>query len=201
MLRRLRGACRTAASAEAGQSVAEFAMVLPLLLTAALGVVEVGYFLLDQHVVTRVSREGSNLISRDTSLLDAGTAIRDMGTRPVDLNTNARVIFSVIKKVATAGAVNYDKEVLYQRSAYGALGTATSKLTTQGTGAFGGAPDYVAINSDNDSRLRVTNLPANLVIRGGFLYVTEVFTTHELLTPFDNFGVPIPSTLYSIAYF
>jgi len=33
------------------------------------------------------------------------------------------------------------------------------------------------------------------------LYVTEVFTKHTLITPFDKFGVAVPSTLYSIAYF
>ena len=35
---------------ERGQSMVEFAMVLPFLLVIVLGVVEVGYGLLDQHV-------------------------------------------------------------------------------------------------------------------------------------------------------
>ena len=45
---------------------------MPLVLVLVLGVIEVGYALLDQHVVTKLTREGSNLISRDTSLADAG---------------------------------------------------------------------------------------------------------------------------------
>ena len=44
------------------------------------------YALLDQHVVTKLTREGSNLISRNTSLLDTATAIRNMSTRPVNFN-------------------------------------------------------------------------------------------------------------------
>jgi len=28
-----------------------------------------------------------------------------------------------------------------------------------------------------------------------------VYTRHELITPFDRFGVSVPSTLYSIAFF
>jgi len=33
------------------------------------------------------------------------------------------------------------------------------------------------------------------------LYVTEIFSTHKLITPFGNFGGHVPTTLYSIAYF
>ena len=48
-----------------GQSLIEFAIVVPLVLAVALGVIELGYALLDQHVVTKLAREGSNLISRE----------------------------------------------------------------------------------------------------------------------------------------
>ena len=70
-----------------------------------------------------------------------------------------------------------------------------------GGGSFGGAPDYQAANSDNDANLQVTNLPANLIVPGGLLYVTEIYSRHPLITPFDRFGVTVPNTLYSIAYF
>jgi hypothetical protein len=33
------------------------------------------------------------------------------------------------------------------------------------------------------------------------MYVTEVYTRHTLITPFDRFGVTLPDTLHSIAYF
>ena len=74
---------------------------------------------------------------------------------------------------------------------------ATSPL---GTGSFTG-PDYEAANSDTDTRLQVTNLPTGLVASGGMIYITEIFSTHTLITPFDRFGVVVPSVLYSIAYF
>ena len=121
-----------------GQAMVEFALVLPLCCVLGLGVVEVSYALLDQHVVTKLTREGSNLISRDTTLQDAATALKNMGSNPVDFTTSSTVIFSVIKRVGTTG---------------------------------------------------------------GMLYVTEVFTKHTLITPFDKFGIVVPSTLYSIAYF
>lgn len=190
---------RQRVSCTSGQTLLEFALVVPLVLVLALGVIEVGYALLDQHVVTKLAREGSNLISRDTSLVDAATAMRNMSSRPVNFNNgSSKVIFSVVKNVATTTANNYNKPVLYQRFAYGTL-SGTSILNNSG-GAFGPSPEFQAINSDNDTRLQITNLPATMAI-GGMLYITEIYTRHPLITPFDRFGVQVPQTLYSIAYF
>jgi Flp pilus assembly protein TadG len=191
-------------SSARGQSVIEISLLMPLLLVVALGVIEFGYALLDQHVVTKLTREGSNLISRDVAINDAVTAMRSMSTRPVDFDTRSRMIFSVLRKGSTPGTANYDQVILYQRYAYGSFtGTGTqSALTTRGTGAYRGSPDYEAVNADTDSRIQIANLPANLTInRGGTLYVTEIFTRHDLITPLSGFGVTVPSTLYSIAYF
>jgi len=185
---------------ESGQGLLEFAVMLPIIMALVLGVVEVSYALLDQHVVTKLTREGSNMISRDTTLDEAVAVMKSMSTRPVNFPTSSKVIFSVIKKVATIGAANYNMDVLYQRFSYGSLPN-TSYLTTAGSGSFGGGPDYVAANSDSDTGLRVTNLPGNLVAIGGMLYITEIYTTHTLITPFDKFGISVPTTLYSIAYF
>ena len=176
-------------------------MALPIIVILALGVVETSWALLDAHVVTRLAREGSNLISRDTSLGDAASAMQGMSTRPVNFASNSRVIFSVIKNVETIGAANYNKPVLYQRYEYGSL-AATSALNMAGSGSFGSAPEYQAANSDSNTGLRVTNLPPNVgTTLGGMVYVTEIFSTHTLLTPLGNFGITMPQTLYSIAYF
>ena len=64
------------------------------------------------------------------------------------------------------------------------------------------SPDFKANNSDTDANLRITNLPANVdITRGGLLYVAEVFTNHAPLTPLNKFGVTVPPTLRSIAFF
>jgi TadE-like protein len=184
-----------------GQSVIEISLLMPLILVVALGVIEFGYALLDQHVVTKLTREGSNLISRDTSIDAAVIAMRNMSTRPVDFDTRSRVIFSVLKKGATTGTVNYDEVILYQRHEEGADVGSGSVLLMRGTGTFLG-PDHVAVNSDTNSGLQIRNLPSYLdVTRGGLVYVTEIYTTHDLITPLDRFGVTVPNTLYSIAYF
>jgi hypothetical protein len=91
---------------ERGQSMVEFAMVLPFLLVIVLGVVEVGYALLDQHVVTKLAREGANLISRDATLQEAETALRSMSGRPINFADGSKVIFSVLKQVPHRGGVH-----------------------------------------------------------------------------------------------
>jgi Flp pilus assembly protein TadG len=193
--RGLRSDCR-------GQSVVEFALVLPFLVVVVLGVTELGYALLDSHIVTKMSREGSNLISRDASLQDAVTAMRNLSSRPVNFNDgSSKIIFSVIKNVATDSVANHDKAILYQRTSFGSF-PGTSAIQTAGTGSFGGAPTFTAANSDNDTRLQVTSLPGGMTVTlGGMIYVTEIFTRHTLITPLNRFGVTVPNTLYSIAYF
>jgi len=184
-----------------GQSIIEFAIMMPLICVLALGVIEMGWALLDAHIVTRLAREGSNLISRDTSLQDASSAMVGMATRPVDFNAGSKVILSVVRNVATIGAANYNRPVLYQRYEYGSF-PASSKLIISGSGSFGPAPEYQAINSDSNTGLQVTNLPPAVgTTLGGMVYVTEIYSPHSLITPFNNFGFAMPQSLYSIAYF
>jgi Flp pilus assembly protein TadG len=190
----------TTIRSERGQTLVEFSLVLPLLLIMALGVIEMGYALLDQHAVTKMTREGSNLISRNTTLQDAVAAMKSMSSRSVDFDNGSKIIFSVIKRGATSGTNNYNKDILYQRYEYGTLAK-QSVLATRGACAFGGAPEYAAANSDSNVNLQVTNLPITLGAPGDMVYITEIFATHTLITPFDRLGVPVPRTLYSIAYF
>jgi Flp pilus assembly protein TadG len=182
-----------------GQSLVEFALVLPLLLVTVLGVVEISFVLLDQHIVTKLSREGANLISRSTTLGDAAMAVRNMASRPVDLPTNSRMILSVIRNVPTIGAANYNKSILAQRHIYGNL-SKSSKILTAGTPSFGPGPEYQASNQDNNTALQVTNAPITLPL-GGSLYIMELYSTHPTITPLAGFGIQVPETLYSIAYF
>ena len=185
-----------------GQGLVEFAIALPLVTILSLGVVEASYALLDQNVITRLSREGSNLISRDVSLEDAGTAIQQMATAPVNFASDTRAIFTVLKKGSTPGTANYDQIFVYARNSVGGLTGYSSKLSMRGAGSFRGAPDYSANNPDTDGNLQVSNVPVNVDIpQGGVLYVTEVYTKHTLLTPLDRFGITFPQILYSIAYF
>jgi Flp pilus assembly protein TadG len=184
-----------------GQSLLEAALVLPVIILLAFGVVELGAAIRNQYTVTRLSREGSNLISRDTSLQTAETIMTSISATPVDFNNGSTMILSVLKRGSTVGSNNYNQVILYQRHQVGNY-SATSKLATVGGGSFGGAPDYIAANSDTDTNLRVTNVPTGYVsVIGELGYVTEIYSTNTLMTPLAKFGITVPQVLYSVAYF
>jgi Flp pilus assembly protein TadG len=190
-----KGNCRMV---ERGQALVEFAIVLPLLLLLILGVIEFSYAMYAKHVLIKMAREGSNLISRNTSLVDAGTVMRSMANAPVDLNsTHSLMIFSVIRLGSTT---NVGKPVLYKRRQLGTLAGHTSILSTSGTCNFVSSNDYA--NSADDNCLIAGGLPTGVVIpNSGQIYMTEVFNTHNFLTPAGNFGINAPNTLYANAYF
>ena len=183
---------------ERGQSIVEFAICLPLLLVLVLGVVETSNALMSQHIITKTAREGSNMISRETRLTDAGTALQNMSSAPGSFNSTTKVIFSVLLRSQTGS--NNGFLVLYQRHQVGNLSLPGSRLN--GSGSFPAANDYTATNPNNTASLRVTNGPPGIAgVPGGMIYVTEVYTTYTPMTPLNNFGVTVPSVLYSIAYF
>ena len=116
-----RGGAMKKDDTSSGQSLLEFAIILPLVMVLVLGVIEVGYGLLDQHVITKLAREGSNLISRNTTLTAAGDVMMSMATRPVNFAPGgvSKVIFSVVKKGTTSGTPNFNQDILYQRHIVG----------------------------------------------------------------------------------
>ena len=183
---------------ERGQSIVEFAVTLPFIMLITLGVVETSQALMQQHVTTKMAREGSNMISRETRLTDAATVLRNMSSNPGGFNSSTRVIFSVLMLSNTG--TNNGQIVLYQRYETGDMSLPGSRLN--GSGTFVAANDYAATNPHNTPSLRVTNAPTNVVtVPGGMIYVTEVYTRYNLLTPVPNIGLPIPQQLYSVAYF
>jgi hypothetical protein len=149
-----------------------------------------------------MAREGSNLISRNTTLQQAGTVLTNMQSQPLNFsNGTSTVIFSVLQKGGTTGTANFGQVILYQRATYGTF-PASSRLST-GSGSFSGPPEYTAVNPTTNTGLQVTNLSDSIInVNGGFLYVTEIFTRHNRITPLDRllpYGVTMPNTLYSIA--
>jgi Flp pilus assembly protein TadG len=183
---------------ERGQSIVEFAICLPLLVVMTLGVVETSNALMSQHMITKIAREGSNMISREVKLVDAASALQNMSSNPSSFTSTTKVVFSVLMRSESGS--NNGSLVLYQRYSFGNTSLPGSKLN--GSGTFNAATDYTASNPNNDSALRVTNAPADIAgVPGSMIYVTEVYTTYNVMTPVRNLGIPIPTTLYSIAYF
>jgi len=183
-----------------GQSLVEFAMVLPLVLVLMLGIIEVSYALFENHIIIKLAREGANLISRGTNLGQAEAALLSATTAPVAFNAKGKLVLSVIK-LGEAGP-NLNQPIISQRRVVGTL-SANSVLGNPPTSSYSGAPYYTAVDPNNDSSIRIAGaLPNGLTLAAGeSVYVTEVYTRHDLITPFQNFGVTLPTNLYASAYF
>lgn len=183
-----------------GQSLVEFAMILPLLLLLVLGVIEVGYALYEAHILAKLAREGSNLISRQTTLQDAQASVVSAASQPITFGAKGKLIFSVV--TTGSGGANLGKTIISQRLTLGSL-SALSKLGNPPSSSYGSAPDYSANNLNNDTAIRVSGpLPNGLVLSAGqSIFLTEVYHRHDLITPFERFGFTVPSNLYASAFF
>jgi hypothetical protein len=175
-------------------------MVVPLLLLLVLGVIEVGYALYENHLIIKLAREGSNLISRQSTLQEAESALLAATTAPITFDQDGKLILSVIR-LGTAGG-NLNRPIIAQRRVLGTL-NAGSVLGDPVPGAYGGAPNYSALDANNDTRIRIAGaLPNGLtLVAGQSVYVTEVYTHHDLITPFERFGARMPTNLYASAIF
>lgn len=62
-------------ASQAGQSLVEFALVLPLLIILTFGIIEFGILIYDQQILTNASREGARagIVASETRLPPTGT--------------------------------------------------------------------------------------------------------------------------------
>src|SRR5712664_3592222 len=77
-----------------GQALAEFGVVLSLLMTVILGIFQVSYLIYQQYVAVNLAREGANLILRQSPFDAAAAAIR-LADPQFDADTT--LILSVVK--------------------------------------------------------------------------------------------------------
>ena len=78
---------------ESGQDVVEMAMVLPLLLVVALGIVEFGSMFGISHTLTSLGREGANIAARGAPLDTINALMLENGSE-IDLAAHGGSIVS-----------------------------------------------------------------------------------------------------------
>ena len=183
-----------------GQTLAEVAIALPMLIVLVVGMLQVGWVLYQGHVVRKVAREGANLISRQVTFADTGTVIRGSSVYPGGaFDANATMILSVIRPGAGSNA---GFNVITQRLTIGSLGGA-SVVGSPGAGSYSGSPNYTALNPDTDTGIRAVNpLPNGLTLSAGqAVYVSELYTRRSDMDSLTHWGVAFPATLYASAFF
>jgi Flp pilus assembly protein TadG len=164
------------ATAERGQALLEILPVIMLLLTLTFAVIDFGRAIWEVQVITGLTREGSNLASRNTTLTDSANAVIKDGS-VLNLQNNGAVIITSIEN--KSGKLQITGQV--------------PKGNLSATSRIGNGVGSVAV------------LPATtptIPQPGGTVYVTEVFCSYTAITPLGAFvSYAVPSTLYDIAYF
>lgn len=156
-----------------GQGLVELTLTLPILLTLAFGVLELGMLLDVSHSISGLTREGANMASRGGDL-DSVLAVTSNNGAAIGLLTGGGVIASevevqggvpmVVDQVATGGYIG--------RSRLGLLGFPAAPLAGQG------------------------------LTSGKFYYVVEVFAPYQPFTPLDALvNSIVPDTLYDRTVF
>ena len=185
-----------------GQSLIEIALLMPLVLRRRTGRhrVRLRAARSARRHQTHARRLESDLARHDDRGRGHGDAQHVHASS--GLQHGSRMIFSVLKKGATTGTANYDQVILYQRHEYGAL-------TGAERAADGGLRHVRRRAGLRGQQLRHQHEPADHESAGlprahawgtGLRHRDLHAPTH-LITPLDRFGVTVPNTLYSIAYF
>jgi TadE-like protein len=183
----------------AGQTLAEVAIVLPLLFLIIFGLVELGWAIYQSNVMRGYVREASNIISRNGTIEDAevGVIAAAAAGGPVDVGSDtdsSKLILSVVTLASTGD--NRGQPVIIQRHAVGRL-EERSVLGDPPASAFGNAPNYDALDPSDDSRL-VATLPDGYTLQAGqSLFVTEIYTRRERIVDVGE----LPDVLYASAFF
>ena len=183
----------------AGQTLAEVAIVLPLLFLLMFGLVELGWAIYQSNVMRGYVREASNIISRNGTIEDAevGVIAAAAAGGPVEIgpdSENSTLILSVVTLASTGD--NRGQPIIIQRHAIGLL-EEQSVLGDPPASAFGSAPDYNALDPSDDGSL-VATLPDGYALQAGqSLFVTEIYTRRERIVDIGE----LPDVLYASAFF
>jgi Flp pilus assembly protein TadG len=118
---------RGSAGSERGQAILEFVPVMILMLTMTFAVVDFSYLIWQHQIIIGLTREGSNLASRDTSLALAAQSVINDGAA-LNLKNNGKVIITTVQNIGTASSSNF--VITGQYSLGNGSKSATSKFGT-----------------------------------------------------------------------
>jgi len=163
---------------EQGSSLIELALCLPMMLVLVFGLIDFSQIIFDNEVMSGITRQGSDLASRGTSLTDTVSALGTQGAA-MNIGTQGRIIVTEINNNNAGHPQIYDQ----RESPTGIAATSVTASWVQ-----------------NPARM-----PSNakaVLNAGQSLYVTEVFYSYSPMTPVGGFlKTSLASTLYEAAYF
>jgi len=189
---------RDARRSSQGQTLAEFGIVISVLIVMILGIFQVGYLIYQDYVAMNLAREAGNLILRQQSLDEAEAAIRSARENPA-FDAETRLILSVVQ-LGASGGPNQNRPIIIQRHVAGNL-SGPSVLGDPPSSSYSVGPTYTASDAAHDTTIQAkTPLPNGLQINAGqSVFVAELYVKRRDIVPLAR--VQLPTSLYAVAYF
>jgi Flp pilus assembly protein TadG len=160
----------------AGQALLEFVFVCVMMLALSFGLIDFGRAIYQRQVLTALTRDGSNLASRGTTLTNTVDAVIS-SANPLDITTKGRVIVTAV----------FNSNGVY---------TISGQLSKGGLGAT----SKIGVGTGNPANMPDTTLPIPPLNQT--VYVTEVFYSYTPITPIGKLlQMALPTNLYDVAYF
>jgi len=161
-----------------GQALFELALLVPMLCLVIFGIIDYGRVLDQEQIMVDLSRQGSNMASRGTTLSAAADAVVQ-GSGGLNLSQAGEVIITSVARVSSVDTIT-------GQVVEGKL-SAASKIGT-GVGSKATVPAVVDDVFANNS--------------GQTMYITEVYCSFQQITPLAKmWSLVMPSALYQVAYF
>ena len=158
-----------------GAALLELALLLPLLVVLAFGVIDLGRLIHARLVVTNVSREGGSLASRDIRVGNDLITMLQSSATPFNLQTDGRIYVIKIK----AGETRYDPLPYIDSRASGGTYSVSSSIT----GNVGDTPGGLSSTMMNHLTFRTAINTSEL----SEISIVEVFYHYRPITPLPNF--------------
>jgi Flp pilus assembly protein TadG len=156
--------------------VAEFAIVVLLMLTLVMGLIDFSRAIYATEVIENLTREGSNLAAKGTDVTTTAAAMisqSDLG----DMSTQGRVFVTQVQD-------NNGQYIITGQ------GTAGSYAASSKVGSTIGNPAVIPASAKG------------MVVTSHDIYVTEVYYQFQPCTPVGQLlNLAMPSSMYDIAFF
>ena len=173
---------------ESGQAMVELAFLVVLLLMLACASLEFGRALYTMQVMAELSRQGSNLASRDDTLPNAVSALI-AGESGLNIATSGDVIITAIENTGTTASPIY---------------TMTGQASSGGIAEASKVGTYSTLTGAKNTATMPAGFATGTLQGSQTTYVTEIFYSFTPLTPIGkltNNAIGMPSLLYDYTYF
>jgi hypothetical protein len=161
---------------ERGVALVELALLLPILVVLAFGVIDLGRLIHARLVVTNVSREGGSLASRDIQVGDALITMLQSSATPFNLQTQGRIHVIKIK----AGETRFDPDpYIDSRVSRGSYTAASSSISGNVNDTPGGLSSTLMNHLTFKTSINTSELSE--------INIVEVFYHYRPITPLPNF--------------